>query len=241
MPPRDEQDFEGRRQQIIDGALQVFASKGFEKATNKDIAAAAGIGSPGLIYHYFKDKSDLFEQVVEQRLPVLQLLIHSEEDIMSKPPQDALTIFGKAFLKVSENPTSIALMKLLLGEAFRQPAVAEMINKIGPSRSISFLTRYLAKQMSLGVMKPMNPAAAARCFVGPFIAYILTREVFQQPDAQQISSDTMVATAVEVFLQGMVLISDKDSYRQFATTADVIPHSLPQGVFDLNENGYNQA
>jgi AcrR family transcriptional regulator len=181
-----------------------------------------------LIYHYFKDKSDLFEQVVEQRLPVLQLLIHSEEDIMSKPPQDALTIFGKAFLKVSENPTSIALMKLLLGEAFRQPAVAEMINKIGPSRSISFLTRYLAKQMSVGVMKPMNPAAAARCFVGPFIAYILTREVFQQPDAQQISSDTMVATAVEIFLQGMVLIPDKDSYRQFATTADVIPDSMPE-------------
>jgi len=25
-------------------ALQVFASKGFEKATNKDIAAASGIG-----------------------------------------------------------------------------------------------------------------------------------------------------------------------------------------------------
>ncbi len=109
MPPRDEQDFEGRRQQIIDGALQVFASKGFEKATNKDIAAASGIGSPGLIYHYFKDKSDLFRQVVEQRLPVLQLLTNSEE-IMTKPPQGALTLFGMVFLKVAENPTSIALM-----------------------------------------------------------------------------------------------------------------------------------
>jgi len=103
---RDEQDFESRRQQIIDGALQVFASKGFEKATNKDIAAASGIGSPGLI---FKDKSDLFRQVVEQRLPLLQLLNHSEE-IMTKAPRDALTLFGNAFLKVSENPTSIALI-----------------------------------------------------------------------------------------------------------------------------------
>jgi AcrR family transcriptional regulator len=203
MPPRDEQDFESRRQQIIDGALQVFASKGFEKATNKDIAAEAGIGSPGLIYHYFKDKGDLFQQVVEQRLPVLQLLTHSEEDIMSKPPQDALTIFGTAFLKVLENPTSIALMKLLFGEACRQPGIAQMINTIGPSRSISFLTRYLEKQISAGVLKPMNSAAAARCFIGPFIAYIVTRELFLQPDAQKINSDTMVATAVAVFLQGM--------------------------------------
>lgn len=202
MPPRDEQDFEGRRQQIIDGALQVFASKGFEKATNKDIAAASGIGSPGLIYHYFKDKNDLFQQVVEQRLPVVQLLNHSE-DIMTKPPQDALTIFGQAFLRVSENPQSVALMKLLISEAFRQPYVAQMLNTIGPSRSIAFLTTYIALQMSAGVFKPMEPGAAARCFVGPLVAYMLTRYLFLQPDAQDISPETMVATAVEIFLQGM--------------------------------------
>ncbi|ARV58151.1 TetR family transcriptional regulator [Nostocales cyanobacterium HT-58-2] len=203
MPPRDEQDFESRRQQIIDGALQVFASKGFEKATNKDIATAAGIGSPGLIYHYFKDKNDLFGQVVEQRLPVLQLLSHSEEEIMTKPPQAALTIFGKAFLEALENSKSVEFLKLMLSEVFRRPEVAQIVNNVGPSRSISFLTRYLAKQISAGALKPMNPGAAARCFIGSLVAYILTREVFRQPDAQQISSDTMVATAVEVFLQGM--------------------------------------
>ena len=208
MPPRDEQDFEIRRQQIIDGALHVFASKGFEKATNKDIAVAAGIGSPGLIYHYFKDKSDLFQQVVEQRLPLLQLLSHSEE-ILTKPPEDVLTIFGHAFLKIADNPTSIALFKLILGEAIRQPQVADMVNTVGPSRSLGFLTRYLARQMSAGVLKPMNPSAAARCFVGPLIAYLLTREVFRQPDVQQLSSEDMVKTAVEVFLRGMEVSSEE--------------------------------
>lgn len=208
MPPRDEQDFEIRRQQIIDGALHVFASKGFEKATNKDIAVAAGIGSPGLIYHYFKDKSDLFQQVVEQRLPLLQLLSHSEE-ILTKPPEDVLTIFGHAFLKMADNPTSIALFKLILGEAIRQPHVADMVNTVGPSRSLGFLTRYLAQQMSAGVLKPMNPSAAARCFVGPLIAYLLTREVFRQPDARQLSSEVMVKTAVEVFLRGMEISAEQ--------------------------------
>lgn len=208
MPPRDEQDFEIRRQQIIDGALHVFASKGFEKATNKDIAVAAGIGSPGLIYHYFKDKSDLFQQVVEQRLPLLQLLSHSDE-ILTKPPEDVLTIFGHAFLNMADNPTSIALFKLVLGEAIRQPHVADMVNTVGPSRSLGFLTRYLAQQMSAGVLKPMNPSAAARCFVGPLIAYLLTREVFRQPDAQQLSSEVMVKTAVEVFLRGMEVSAEE--------------------------------
>lgn len=203
MPVREVRDPETRRQQIIDGAFQVFASKGFEKATNKDIAAASGIGSAGLIYHYFKDKSDLFREVVEQHLPVLQLLTHTEEEMMDKPPRDVLTLFGQAFLRVLEDPKSIALMKLLMGEAFRHPLIAGMLNQIGPSRSIAFLTRYLEQQMSAGVLKPMNPGAAARCFVGSLVAYMVTREVFLQPDAKQISSDTMVATAVEVFLQGI--------------------------------------
>jgi TetR/AcrR family transcriptional regulator, mexJK operon transcriptional repressor len=203
MSLQDKRDFEGRRQQIIDGALHVFAHKGFEKATNKDIAVAAGIGSPGLIYHYFKDKKDLFREVVEQRMFLLQLLNHSEAEMMNKPLRDVLIVFGRAFLSVAENPTSIALMKLVLGEAFHQPIVAELVNQIGPSRSVGFLTRYLAKQMADGVLKPMDPAAAARCFIGPFVAYLLTREVFHQPDAQQISTDTMVATTVEIFLNGM--------------------------------------
>jgi TetR/AcrR family transcriptional regulator, mexJK operon transcriptional repressor len=202
MPSRDEQEFEERRQQIIDGALQVFASKGFEGATNKDIAAAAGVGSPGLIYHYFKDKSDLFRQVVEQRMPVLQLLTHSEE-LMSKSPREVFTVFAQSFLQVADNPTSIAMMKLILGEAFRQPAVAEIINVVGPSRSIAFLTRYLEKQMAAGLLKPMDPRAAARCFIGPMLAYLISREVFLQSDAQQLSADTMVATTVEIFLKGM--------------------------------------
>nr|MCR5661372.1 TetR family transcriptional regulator [bacterium] len=49
-----EEHAEARREQIIQAALKVFSEKGFLAATNKDIAAAAGI-APGLIYHYFKD------------------------------------------------------------------------------------------------------------------------------------------------------------------------------------------
>ncbi len=207
MPPRDEQDYENRRQQIIDGALEVFASKGFEKATNKDIATAAGIGSPGLIYHYFKDKSDLFRQVVEQRAPVLQLLSHSD-DMVSLPPREALTRFGQAFTQTLTNPAAVSLFRLMLGEAIRRPAVASMVNSIGPGRGFAFLTRYLEHQMDAGVLRRMDPGAAARCFVGPLLAFVLTREVFPQPDSHSLSATTMVETAVEIFLEGMLVSRD---------------------------------
>jgi len=202
MPPRDEQDFEAKRQQIIDGALKVFSSQGFEKATNKEIAQAARIGSPGLIYHYFKDKADLFSQVMEERATVLQFIMHGDE-MMEHEPQEVLSRFARAFFDMAGNPVSIAMFKMLLSEATRKPEVAAMVNRIGPQRGFAFLIHYLQHQMDLGRLRPMNPGAAARCFMGPLLAYILTKELFVQPDSKTLSQDEIVRTAVEVFLEGL--------------------------------------
>lgn len=202
MPQRDEQDYETRRQQIIDGALSVFASKGFEKATNKEIARAAKIGSPGLIYHYFKDKGDLFRQVMEERAAIWQLLNHPEE-IMDKPPREALHKFGSTFIQMVDNRVAVSLMKLLLSEAIHHPQVGEMFTRIGPGRGFAILSTYLSAQMDKGTLRRMDPGVAARCFVGPFIAYMITREVFVLPDSKAINPETMITTAVDIFLRGM--------------------------------------
>lgn len=202
MPSRDEQDFERRRQQILDGALDVFASKGFEKATIKDIAAAAGIGSPALIYHYFKDKADVFEHLANQRIPLLDLIRHPDA-FMRMPPRDALTSFALGLARAADNRGTIGLMKLMIGESLRRPAVAAMLNAIGPGRGFALLGRYLDQQMELGVLRRMDLGAAVRCFIGPIVAYILTREVFTQPDSRTLTVDQMVATAVDIFLRGM--------------------------------------
>ncbi len=47
-----------RRNQILDAATQVFAEKGFHRATIKDIARVAGIAD-GTIYTYFPSKTDV--------------------------------------------------------------------------------------------------------------------------------------------------------------------------------------
>jgi AcrR family transcriptional regulator len=55
---RSERRAAARRQQILDGAAQVFADKGFARATTKEIAEAADV-SEGTIYNYFDSKRDL--------------------------------------------------------------------------------------------------------------------------------------------------------------------------------------
>ena len=58
---------QGKRQRLIDAACEVFYTRGVERTTLADIAAAAGIPL-GNVYYYFKTKNDLIQAVVEARL-----------------------------------------------------------------------------------------------------------------------------------------------------------------------------
>src|SRR5689334_4003261 len=60
---------EERRCQIIDAASRIFARKGYMGATTKDIARAAGV-THAAIYHYFRDKRALFEEVLTAHDPL---------------------------------------------------------------------------------------------------------------------------------------------------------------------------
>lgn len=53
------------REDIIDAALGVFARAGYHEAAVEDIAREAGY-STGALYNYFRNKQDLFVQLVER-------------------------------------------------------------------------------------------------------------------------------------------------------------------------------
>ncbi len=66
-----------RRQQIMDAAKKVFASKGFGVATVENIAEEAEV-SPATIYLYFKNKDELFASL---NLGMLEALIDKVENV----------------------------------------------------------------------------------------------------------------------------------------------------------------
>jgi TetR/AcrR family transcriptional regulator, mexJK operon transcriptional repressor len=202
MPPRDEQDYEQRRQQIIDGALEAFSAKGFDGASNKDIAEAAKIGSPGLIYHYFQDKVDLLHQVILERMPVLQL-IENAQQMMDRPAHEALPEVAERAIRAYIQWPAMAIVKVALSESLRNRRVAHMVNEAMPGRGLRLLAAYMQQQMDAGNLRRMDPEIAARAFVGPLIAYAVTRFVFEQPEAIGIDPEAMAREMAGIFLRGM--------------------------------------
>jgi AcrR family transcriptional regulator len=58
---------EGKQDALIQSALALFAGKGYEATTTREIAAAAGCAE-GLIHRYFKGKAGLLPALVERQL-----------------------------------------------------------------------------------------------------------------------------------------------------------------------------
>ena len=202
MPRRKQEFVEERRRQIIEGALDVFSTKGFVGATNKDVAMAAGINSPGLIYHYFKDKADLLRAVIEEFGPPMRLVAHPEE-VMDLPPEEALTRFGIAYLRLTEDPKIGACVRLVFGEALREPAFARTFFDAGPLRVWHLLADYLRRQMDLGRLRRVDPETAARSFLGPLVLQLLMRAMLRLPYAAEVAPEVLVASAVDIFLNGL--------------------------------------
>lgn len=70
---------DAKRDKIINAALAEFAANGYEKASTNGIVKNAGI-SRGLLYHYFKDKKELYEVLKKYAVQTLADRLIAEID-----------------------------------------------------------------------------------------------------------------------------------------------------------------
>ena len=202
MEQSEEQEAIDRRQQILEAALQVFSTKGFHKATNKDIAEAAGGISPGLIYWYFKDKEDLFLSIVRERAAIFQLADHPEQ-LMDLPPEQGLALIGRTYLSVFRVPGNVAFFRIAVGEAIRFPQIAEMFLQVVAKRFLQLVSQYLQHQVDLRRLRPHDTLIAGRSFVGMFIVNVVARELLRKPEALAMPDEQIVGSVVAIFLGGL--------------------------------------
>lgn len=192
---------EDRREQILDAAVRVFADKGFDKATNKDIASEAGI-TPGLIYHYFKNKEDLLRAILEEHSP-LRLMQVMPANFLDMPPESALRYVAQQLLNMAEDEHYLRLARVYLMEAIHHPE-AITFGLTGMQEVVGFLERYLAKKMESGELRRTDPGLAFQVFGGSLMAFVLRRQIWRDPIALQYSHEQIVDSVVTITLQGLL-------------------------------------
>jgi AcrR family transcriptional regulator len=105
---KDEQLIEMRRQQIIEGAVQLFTKKGFHKTTTREIAKKCRM-SIGTMYEYVQSKEDILYLVCEDIHEKMEQKIQSglREDL------DGFTLLQQSFrrlLKVMDEMRPLVLL-----------------------------------------------------------------------------------------------------------------------------------
>lgn len=143
-----------KREQILDGAQRVFMRMGFDASSMNDITREAGV-SKGTLYVYFKNKEDLFAAIIQRKK---SLIYEKLREIVEadKPVAETLFEFGVTFGMHLLSDDAIRGQRIVIGVLDRMPELADSFFKFGPNTGPALLANYLAKQVELGRLKPMD-------------------------------------------------------------------------------------
>ena len=128
-----------RKEQILEVALQLFSTKGANNTTNQDIAKAAGLASPGLIYHYFKDRNDLLRQVIVKYHP-MSFILSAEELDGDCDLKTALYRIASIVQNFRNNQPQIHCFKILIFEILKDGDSEELFATL-PQKIIEYLNK----------------------------------------------------------------------------------------------------
>ncbi len=192
---------EDRRDQIIDAAMQVFAQRGFTRATNKDIAREAGI-TPGLIYYYFDSKEDLLKTIIETRSPA-QLMSTLPPQVFELPPEIFIHMLILRALSIVETKQFIQLIRMLLPEIVHNTELAPIIFPM-IQRILGFLGNYFEAQVEKGALRRVDGVSTAQVMVGSVLIFVLRRQILQDPIALEYSHEQIAEVVSETVLQGIL-------------------------------------
>lgn len=128
--PRKATGSRGKRESVLDAAVDVFLSRGFDQTSMDAVAAQAGV-SKTTVYAHFGDKVELFHAVIERGSSSLdfdldQAMLSSVDD-----PQERLTHIVTKLLEATTGPQYLALIRVLATETTRRPELTEAMRALG--------------------------------------------------------------------------------------------------------------
>ncbi len=183
---------EERRLQILDTALEIFAAKGFNGTSIKDIAEAVGI-SQGLLYYHFTSKEKLFMSTLESHtfLPEFRRILSESDNL---PSVSEMKEIAFSFIKTLERRES--LVRLIMHDVAFNPAVSDAWS-LFLREVVALLQKYIDRCIESGELRPHNSEVTARSILANTIMFHITRDVFK-------STDLTVREYVEGFLDTII-------------------------------------
>jgi AcrR family transcriptional regulator len=192
-------DPEARRQAILDAALAVFAEEGFAAAKLDDVAEKAGVAK-GTIYLHFKDKQDLFEQMVREAVSPVIARLEALAKLPDMPADLVLQGMFNLFRTEVLGTRRKDLLRLVLTEGPRFPAIAEFYHREVVSRGVKLMGGVLERAKANGELSAEGLARFPQLVLAPLILAVVWDGLFAAIEPLDVQG--MLAVHRELLLRG---------------------------------------
>jgi AcrR family transcriptional regulator len=199
MPPR--LTAKDRRQQILDVAFGLFARKGYDGATTREIAEEAGINE-ALLFRHFSSKENLYWTMIEEvcqsrgrRQRIQKVLDEGGTDF---------EVFQRIAREIlARTPRDRQLTRLLWFTALENHELSARFFRTFVADYYEALARYIRERIRLNVFRKTDPLVAARGFLGMVVYHFLIQELFRGEQYQKFDPEKVADTLAGIWLAGM--------------------------------------
>ncbi len=165
-----------KRDQIREGAQQLFLERGFAGTSTDAIASEAGV-SKQTLYVYYSSKEELLVDVMrhlihedpQNRLPTVDEVSLGTSDEVRR----ALSSLAQGLIANLMQPDYLALIRVVLAETPRLPQLGPLFRSALPERVLANISAILEGAQQGGVIDAVDREAASRMFAGALLTYAI--------------------------------------------------------------------
>jgi AcrR family transcriptional regulator len=168
---------QARRQAILAAALTVFAARGYEAARLDDVAAQAGVAK-GTLYLYFKDKQALFEELVRGAVAPIMDRLSAAATTPDMHPTQILEMFFALFQKEVLGSNRKLVLRLIIAEGPRFPAIASFYYREVVSRGLALMRAVASKAVAQGEFSSDAAVRFPQLIVAPLLIAVIWDGLF---------------------------------------------------------------
>jgi AcrR family transcriptional regulator len=189
---------EDRRLQIIDVARELFASRGFEGTTTRELAEKIGINE-ALLFRHFPSKEELYWAVLQHMIDM-----RGTKDRLREHVRSGLTD-RETFVAVAQDilNRSTQLMRLLFYSVLERHELADRFFSTHVIEYHEILADYIREGIRAKRFRDMDPLLAARAFIGMFSYHFQIQELFGGRQVQHFEAQEVITKLVDIWLEGM--------------------------------------
>ncbi|MEO8128307.1 MAG: TetR/AcrR family transcriptional regulator [Bryobacteraceae bacterium] len=191
---------EERKASIVEAAIRLFGEKGFRGTTTREIAAAVGVSEP-ILYEHFKTKGDLYAAIIDysscKGVELLAALADRYHDV--DDDEGFFTELGQLILKWYTHDSSF--IRLLLFSNLEGHELKDLFFERQSSRVLDIVSGYIERRIRQGAMRRLDPALAARVFLGLVSNYAQHAILFHCGNLT-VSNEEIIQGMVGIFLNG---------------------------------------